>query len=254
MIKDLRHSKIMKHLDLHHKAKIGELAKLLDVSEETIRKDLIELEKRDLIERTRGGAVVKDYRFMGISNSQKKNMLKDEKSFMAKIGSRLVSSKMRVFLDNSTSCVELARELLRKRKYISIITNSLEIANLVALSNNIELFLLAGKYTRHSNSFLGPMTLENINSFKADISFVSFATISPSMGFGDNNFDNLYLRKHMIKSSKKAFAIMDHTKFCDDSAKVFTKIQGIDGLITDKDTSDEKLKFLKNIEVLKEIR
>lgn len=245
MIKDLRQSKIIKYLDLNQKAKVEELSKLVKVSEETIRKDLIELENKDLIKRTRGGAFIKDNSFIGISNLEKKNLCKEEKIYMSKLALKFIQTKMTIFLDNSTTCIELARLILKKQLYVNIVSYSLEISNICACSDNINLYMLAGKYNKHTNSFVGAMTLDNIDKFMADIGFVSFATIDETMGFGDNNFDNLYLRKKIIRNSKKSFALMDHTKFFDKSAKVFEKINKVDGIITDYKTSDEKIKFLE---------
>lgn len=246
MLKDERQSKIMKYLDLNQVIKIKDISKKLGVSEETIRKDLIKLENLKLLDRTRGGAVVKDKENVGISNLAKNNLCKREKKYIANLAISYINTKNTIFLDNSTTCQELARLIYDRELYVNIVTNSLGVSNIVGLSDNINLYILAGKYNKHSNSFMGSMTIDNVDNFKADLAFVSFATVSYEWGFGDNNFENLVLRKKMLENAKKSFVLMDYTKFSDDSAKVFEKIKEIDAIITDNKTSCDKINLIEN--------
>lgn len=241
MFKEERHNKIIKELDRNQLINLKDIAKKINVSEETIRKDFIELENLNLLKRTRGGAVSTDENYLGVSNLVKKNLCKYEKQYIADLAVKYIHAKDTIFIDNSTTCIELAKTIVKNKLYVKIITNSLEIANIVGQSNNIDLFILAGKYNKHSNSFMGSLTIENIDNYKADVAFISFATINYDWGFGDNNFDNLILRKKIISRSNKSFALMDYTKFSDDTAKVFVDKEIVDLIITDKNINHETI-------------
>ncbi|MSS77873.1 DeoR/GlpR transcriptional regulator [Anaerococcus sp. WCA-380-WT-2B] len=254
MLKEERHNKIIKELDRNHLLNLKEFAKKINVSEETIRKDFIALENLNVLKRTRGGAVSTDEKYFGISNLVKKNLCKKEKQYIGKLAIKYIHTKDTIFVDNSTTCIELAKLIVEKKLCVRIITNSMEIANIVCQSNNIELFILAGKYSKHSNSFMGALTMNNIENYKSDIAFVSFATINHDLGFGDNNFDNLLLRSKMISRSDRSIALMDYTKFSDDTAKFFCETKLVDMIITDQNISDDIFrKFKKSgIRIIKE--
>lgn len=239
MIKIERHSQIIRYLETHNVLSIAEIAEMLECSEETIRKDLIELEKQNRLKRTRGGAYLENIYDRGFGNYIKKELMKDEKNYIAIMAMKRIKAKDLIIMDSSTTCVELAKNLIDKKIYVSVITNSLEIANLCSTSENINLIAIGGEFHNKTNSFIGHQTLDMIKTYRADIAFVSFTTIDMEFGLGENNIENLKIRKTMLKHSKNKILLMDHTKFTDESAVIFTEIEGIDTIITDQEPSKE---------------
>ncbi|WP_455258602.1 DeoR/GlpR family DNA-binding transcription regulator [Peptoniphilus asaccharolyticus] len=246
MIKIERHSQIIKYLETHNILSVAEIAEILKCSEETIRKDLIELESQNRLRRTRGGAYLENIYDRGFGNYIKKELMKDEKNYIANMAMKFINAKDLIIMDSSTTCVELAKKLIDKKIYVTVITNSLEIANLCSTSENINLISIGGEFQNKTNSFIGYQTIDLLKTYRADISFVSFPTIDMEFGLGENNIENLKIRKTMLKHSKNKILLMDHTKFTDESAVIFTEIEDIDLLITDKELSEEWRNLLLN--------
>lgn len=245
MIKLERHNRILKSLNDTGTISISEMTKELKCSEETIRKDLVELEKIGKLVRIHGGAYLADVYDKGFPISLKKTLLKEEKIYMSNIALEFIKENMLITLDSSTTCLELAKKILDLKINVSIITNSLEIANICSLSNKITLFLAGGILKTNSNSFIGHSVLDYLNYFVSDISFVSFPCINPEFGLGDNTMEDLKIRDTMLKRSKLRILLADHTKLEDVSATVFSKTLNIDTVITDKKINKKWNEFFK---------
>lgn len=251
MLKIERQSNIIKYLETNQILSVQKIAEKLKCSEETIRKDLIELECQDKLTRTRGGAFLKTNYEHGFSNSIKQELLKKEKNYIANLALKHIKTKDLIMLDSSTTCIELARVISNKEVYVKIMTNSLDVANICSNSKNIDLILIGGEFHRNTNSFVGYHTTELLDMYTSDVSFVSFPTIDLGRGLGDNNLQNLMIRKTMLKNCKKSILLMDHTKFCDESAIIFSDIDNYNYIITDKIITDDWEKYMKakNIKV-----
>ncbi|WBW49553.1 DeoR/GlpR family DNA-binding transcription regulator [Peptoniphilus equinus] len=249
MLKIQRHSEILKYLESHSVLKINDIAAVLGCSEETVRKDLIELEHRDELTRTRGGAYLKNAFEKGIGNDIKQNLLVDEKKYIAGLAFKHILAKKIIVLDSSTTCVELAKYIVTKDIYVSIITNSLSIATICSASDKINLILIGGNYNKKTHSFYGYSALEQLKLYGADLCFLSFTSIHQVRGLGDNSLDGFYFRKACLDIAKTKILVMDHTKFNDDTAIVYGPIGKLDIVITDKKLNGEWLEFFNLADV-----
>lgn len=244
MIKIQRHNKILEILDILKSVSISKLSKDFNCSEETIRKDLKELELEGKLIKTHGGAYIEDINNKGMPHDMRETLLKDEKMYMADFAIKYIKNNSTLSVDSSTTCIEIVKKLLITDLNLTIFTNSLHIANLCINSKNIKIILLPGKLNK--NKYLsGYYTTEFLDFIKTDISLVSFPTIDLEQGFGDNTVDELNIRKKLLKNSRKSIVLFDHTKFLDKSSIFFTKIENIDILITDKKPQIEWINFLE---------
>lgn len=164
---------------------------------------------------------------------------------MSDIAKEYIKENMLVTLDSSTTCLELAKKIVDLKMSVSIITNSLEIANVCSTSDKITLFLAGGILKTNSNSFIGHSVMDYLNYFVSDISFVSFPCIDMEFGLGDNTMEDLKIRTTMLKRSKNRILLLDHTKLAEASATVFSKNLNIDTIITDKKINKKWNEFFK---------
>lgn len=245
MIKLERHKRIIKTLNENGTISIAETTKELKCSEETIRKDIIELEKQGKLIRIHGGAYLADVYDKSLPTNLKKTLLKEEKMYMSDIAKEYIKENMLVTLDSSTTCLELAKKIVDLKMSVSIITNSLEIANVCSTSDKITLFLAGGILKTNSNSFIGHSVMDYLNYFVSDISFVSFPCIDMEFGLGDNTMEDLKIRTTMLRRSKNRILLLDHTKLAEASATVFSKNLNIDTIITDKKINKKWNEFFK---------
>lgn len=245
MIKLERQNRILRALNDNGTISISEVAKELKCSEETIRKDLVELEKLGKLVRIHGGAYLADVYDKGFPISLKKTLLKEEKIHISNIAKDYIKENMLITLDSSTTCLELAKKIMDLKINVSVITNSLEIANICSMSNKITLFLAGGILKNNSNSFIGHSVLDYLNFFVSDIAFVSYPCINFEFGLGDNTMEDLKIRDAMLKRAKLRILLVDHTKLEDVSATVFSKNLNIDTVITDRKINKKWNEFFK---------
>lgn len=245
MLKLERHKRILKYLNDTGTISISDVTKEFNCSEETIRKDLVELENLGKLIRIHGGACIQDIYDKGFPNSLKKTLLKDEKIYMSTLALEYIRENMIISLDSSTTCLELAKKILDSKINVTILTNSLDIANICSFSNKIKIFLAGGMLKNSSNSFIGHTVIDFLNYFVSDISFVSFPCMDIDFGFGDNTMEGLKIRSTLLNRSKLKILLLDHTKLEDNNATVFTKKLKIDTIITDKKINKKWNEFFK---------
>ncbi len=249
MIKVERQNRILKYLEINKTLSISTIAEDLGCSEETIRKDLIELEKDSKLVRTHGGAYTENKYDRGFSFEMRETLLKKEKEYMSKIALEYIKSRNSVMLDDSTTCIELMKKIIESDMSVTVITNSLQIANLCTLSKNIKLISIGGKLNRINKSFIGYNATEMISTYNADISFLSYPEINMEFGLGDNSLDELKFRDAMKIHSKKTVLLMDHTKFEGHDSVVFSKMHKVDIIITDKKPNNDWIDYFNTAKI-----
>ncbi len=220
---------------------INNLTGLFECSPETIRRDLIELENEGRLKRTFGGAYVADKHIKGVPIALRSTMLTEEKKYMSKIAITMIQNADIIFLDPSSTCVELAKTLIESQKAVTIITNSITISTLLSSTNNpsIRLIGLGGEFQKKTSAFSGTITLNAIKNFAATKAFISAPYISPNFGLTDNDIESAYIRKTMIEQAKQTISLMDHTKFDNTSDVIIKDLSCLHTLITDKEVSPQ---------------
>ncbi len=216
---------------------ISNLTGLFDCSPETIRRDLIELENEGRLKRTFGGAYLADKHIKGVPIALRSTMLTEEKQHMAMLALRAIQDSDIIFLDPSSTCVELAKAIVDSQKTVTIITNSITIATLVSSVHNpsIRLISLGGEFRKKTAAFSGPITLHAIKNFTTTKAFISCPFVSIDFGLTDNDIDSAYIRKAMIEHAKQTILLMDHTKFDETSDVVIKDLSCAHVIITDKE-------------------
>jgi len=239
MLKIERQNYILTEIKKNGAVLVTDISLHLDVSTETIRRDLKEMEAQGKLIRMFGGAYIQDDHDKGVPNVLKENFFRKEKTSMAKLAFKYIKQDDVIFLDSSTTCLFIAKEILCKEMSITIITNSNRICNLVENSHNNKVILLGGCYKKKSDEFTGPATIDNIERYMADLYFISCATFDSKFGYYDNTESGASIRKSMIKHSKKTIAVLDHTKFNSKADYRICDCNGIGDIITDVKPSDE---------------
>ncbi len=240
MLKIERQKRIEENLRTYGSILISTMSQQLNCSEETIRRDLKEMESANKLKRIHGGAYLPDADDKGVPIYLRETFLPEEKRKLATytIDNFIVDNDT-IMLDCSTTCLSIAENILKSNKKVTIITNSLRIFNLFSQqSSNVKLQALGGSFRRHSNSFYGAQTLEMIGHYLADKYFISCPAIDIRYGLLDNNLNESYIRKACIDHSRKHYLIADHTKFYDTADYIIDGLQNIDTIVTTKKLSN----------------
>lgn len=252
MLKIERQEQIMDMLKIRGTVLVTELSEHFKCSDETIRRDLKELEDSNLLTRTHGGAFLFDKHDKSYPSEIRRILLHEEKSKMSKEAIKLIKENDFLFLDSSTTCLKLAEWIIDSKLSVTILTNSLSILNLCSEKRSeIDIVLLGGRLRKNNFSTVGVEGINQIKSYYADKAFISTPKISIEFGLTDNNINEAEIRKLMIERSKMSILLMDHTKFKDDGNYTVSDLENIDLIISDMKFDNKWKKFLKDKKNLK---
>lgn len=231
--------------------KVTELAEIFEVSESTIRRDLQEMEGDSLLKRTHGGAVVLQRRGFEPSFKEKKEEYSGDKEKIGEIASKLIEDGDTIILDSGTTTLEIAKRIRDKK--ITVITNSMDIAEELHDIDNIELILTGGSVRGNTRAMVGHMAEDTLKNFKADMAFIGTNGISVEDGVTTPNHIEAMIKKQMINSANKVYVVCDATKFNQVSFAVIYPLRGISAVITAGEIDEETIAAFNDegVEIIK---
>ncbi len=221
-----------------------------DASEATIRRDISYLEDQKRIIRRRGEvfAIKKEKES---AFTQREHLNQEAKQKIAQIAASLIDDYDTIILDAGTTTLEIAR-LLTHRTDLTILTNSLPVANTIAPSN-ISLSLAGGHLFSQNMSTQGPDAEAFFKKVEVGKTFIGASGVRKLVGLETLNPFEAEIKKLMVKAAKKVYGVIDSSKFETAGINVFCDFSDLDYIITDKPITDEQtLQLLKkhHVEVL----
>lgn len=214
---------------------VPSLSEALNCSEETIRRDLREMEAAGKLVRTHGGAYLVEKYDKGYPIELRKSYMQHTKERMADVAIREIQGNDMVMLDSSTTCLAIAEAILTRQMNVTLITNSLAICNLFSDANtNISVVGIGGVFRRRTSSFADPNTVEALRHYYADKAFISCPKLSVEFGLSDNHISEANVRRQMLKSAQTKILVVDHTKFEGTANHLFDGLESVDTIITDQ--------------------
>lgn len=223
---------------------VNELSSLFGVSEETIRRDLKELESEHRISRVYGGAYLGNTVSQDVPYNLRRDTLKKEKDLIAQAAFQFINSGDTVFLDPSTTSLAIA-QLMKKKKNTTVITNALYIANALADSESARIICTGGEMDKQRQTFTGCATLEMLESYYADIAFVSCTGVNFTSGLTDSSETQARIRNMMLKHAQKKILIADYTKFGKTTLSQIAPLSDINCVICDSKLSEDWRKYFE---------
>lgn len=234
---------IIEYLKEKQSATLDELCKAFDVSINTIRRDINELEEQGAINKVYGGVILcKNDETIPITIRQDKDV--NEKEKIGKYAGNMVDDNDIIIIDSGSTTVHMVK-YLKDKKNITIITNSINVVNESAKLNNINLVIVGGDYLRETNSMVGLDAINVIKKLNAKTAFIATTGISLQRGLSNSSMLEAEIKRSMIKSADKLVLLADHSKFELVSLVTFAELNEINYIITDKDIKTEYSKFFK---------
>jgi len=228
-----RQDKIVKYIEKVEKATIEDIMSLLKISRSTVRRYLIDLERKNLIIRTRGGALKKKYFKYEFSLNEKKDLNLDKKKKIAQIAKRFINEGDIIYISGGTTTLELAK-ILFDIKDLIVFTNAINILLELANNSGIEIKLVGGDFRKKTFSMVGQEAINYLDRYNFDKAFVGVNGISVSEGFTTPNELEAIVDGEVIKRSKESFILADETKFGAVAFSNICKIEDVDYIITNK--------------------
>ncbi|TXN35198.1 DeoR/GlpR transcriptional regulator [Flagellimonas hymeniacidonis] len=245
MLKEERHQVILNEVRIHNKVLLTDIAELLKVSPDTVRRDIKELHDANKLKRVHGGAISLGFNHYNYANREIYSL--EKKSKIAEKGISLLKEGQVVLLSGGTTNLELAR-LIPPYLKITCFTPSLPIAVQLLPKPNIEIIFIGGRINKDSQITIGGGPLAALSELKADICFLGVNSIHPSDGVTEFDWEIVQLKKAMIKASKKVVVPSISEKINSAQRYKICDVDAIDLLITELDKKDPLLQsYGKNI-------
>lgn len=223
---------------------VTELAKEFSVTEETIRRDLKQLESDGFLTRTYGGAFIQDGVENNVDLSIRETTFLKSKQAIAACCRQLIHNGDSIFLDSSTTTLAIAKAITDMR--LTVVTNSLMVINELCDCPNIHLICIGGNYTPRDRAFNGLNTQASLESFYLDKTFMSCRSLSMEHGITDSLESVASVRQVLVGRSKEIYLVADFSKFDKTSFIYITDFDKITGLVTDRKLDAHWRDFLKS--------
>ena len=238
MFKKQRHEVILDYLKKHRFARVADLAALVDASEITIRRDIIELDKENKLTKVYGGAKIHVLFSDDISYSERSIENLEVKNKIAEAASHYVKDNMKVYLDAGSSVFCLIPYL--EDKNIEVFTHGIHHVEALA-KLNIKTHVIGGEIKASTLALVGSTTIMSLSQFRFDICFMGANAIDHKQGFMTPDISEAMVKRKVIEQSDLAIVLADNSKFDASSNVVFWEKKIT--VLTDQKVDDLYKKF-----------
>jgi DeoR/GlpR family transcriptional regulator of sugar metabolism len=243
MLKEERQNFIIKQINLHNKVLSSDLSVKLNVSEDTIRRDLNELSKSAVIKKVHGGAMSKSFSHLPLKID---TYAKEAKMQLAKKALTLIQDGMFVLLGGGTTVLEMAR-LVPKNLRCTFFTVSPIIAMELVEYTECEVILLGGRLLPNSYINTGSMIINQLADIHVDLCFLGTNGLSVENGLTDSDWEVVQVKKAMIRSANKIAIVSIAEKLNSIEKLKVCNVNAINFLITDLESTNKALAAYINV-------
>ena len=224
----------MRLLEQTEEVRVTDLSRDTGISEVTIRKDLTVLQNRNLLVRTRGGAMRKPVENQNEDTSiGKKRMFNfKEKERIGEEAVKLINEGDFIMIDSGTTTLEVARHL-DKFHHLHILTNAMNIATELMNYKRFDVVLLGGNVRINSHSTVGPLALSQLKNFSGYKLFLGVDSFSLDSGVSTPSLEEALLNQIMVQQAERVIAVFDSSKFNKRSFVHVADAHQLDCIITD---------------------
>jgi DeoR/GlpR family transcriptional regulator of sugar metabolism len=246
-----RHKRILSYLQVHRSARLTVLASELGVGPSTVRRDLKEMEDRGLLERVYGGAVLADKRSEEQPAMQRVVHNAEAKHAIGAAAANLVRDGSTIIITGGTT-TEAMVHCLRDKQGLTVITNALNIAALLAQHPHISTIVLGGWLRCSELSLLGHLTVQAMQELRADQIYHGTFSLDPDHGLAGSFMQEVETDRIMIAAARELIVLADHSKFERSGPVRLAPVERIATVVTDALASPAALAVLqaKGIQVI----
>lgn len=246
MLAQDRQDSILEELSQDGSVKVSKLTKMFQVSIETIRRDLEFLEKQGFLKRVYGGAVLKKNSVDKLNFSNRKNEFIEEKKEVAQIAARYVEEGQSIALSGGTTSIEIARELKKNFKNLTIITNSLLVTNELSDIDGFNVILTGGILNHKEYAFYGEISKNVLLNFMVDKAFIPVSGVSLTKGITEYMIEEVQIQRAMMEIAQEVIVLADSSKIDGISLVKIADLDEVNLVITDSNLDNKILdKYIK---------
>ena len=247
MLIEERQQLILDELSKNKRVIAAELSKSLNVSIDTIRRDLIILEENNLLKRTRGGAVSNDTVKITKPKYFTGRDIKDINPYydvIAEKACEYIKEAETIYIGGTNIDYLMIKYLPVNIKY-TVITNSIITADALRKFENIDVYIMPGKVRGHGN-VRDSLTLQFLQNIKIDLALVAGPCISSQFGLSNTSFEAALLQTAIMNSARETIWLIPNTKFGVESLSKIEDIKDISRIITDCEAVEDEVEKIRN--------
>ncbi|MDO5547485.1 MAG: DeoR/GlpR family DNA-binding transcription regulator [Eubacteriales bacterium] len=213
-------------------AGIDELCDVFQVSKNTIRRDLSELEERGHIAKVYGGVTAiqpEDVTPLPVRSG----INVDGKAHIGALAAQLVEDGDTIFLDSGSTTVCMLRHLT-ERHNVTVITHSLTAMNEAAKYDNLHLIALGGQFNSATSSFVGISALNSLTDLHISKAFMGATGVTVENGMSNTTFLEAEIKRSVVAHSSRVILMADHSKLGHEASISFCRLSNIVALVSDQ--------------------
>jgi DeoR family transcriptional regulator, fructose operon transcriptional repressor len=244
---EVRQRQILTLLQETGAIRIGELSQMLDVSDETVRRDLAVLQEQGLLTRTRGGALAESVR---LETSFQRRMRENgvEKQEIARIAAGYVEDGSTIIIDSGSTMAHLVSQLLSKRDLV-VITNGINHVEELLSNPSLTVVVTGGMVRRVTMGAAGPLAVEALSSLHADHTFLATHGFSAEAGMTYPSFEEVAVKRAMISAGAEVTLLADGTKCGRASMVKVAPLSELTRVITSPPISESERSKIRDLDV-----
>lgn len=215
--------------------RVDELSERFQVSEVTVRNDLVQLEKQGLVVRDRGGALAPSQtrELTSLLAVEKRAHLQTaEKQRIARAAAQLVSPGDTILMDAGTTVVEMAPHLAGISP-LTVVTNALNVVLEVSAKTDAHIIFLGGNFSRESSSTLGSLAERTLDELRVQKAFLGTQAFDLEHGLTDTTHEIAQIKRAMIRAARRAILLTDSSKLGRSGFIKVAPLNAVQTLITD---------------------
>jgi DeoR family fructose operon transcriptional repressor len=233
-----RHQQILERARSAGRVDVATLATELDVTPETIRRDLTALERHGLVRRVHGGAIPVERLGFEPGLAAREGVLAGEKERIAKAALDELPDAGAVILDAGTTTVRLA-ELLPNDRELTVVTHALPVATVLAPRANVTLHLVGGTVRGRTLAAVGSWALAALADIHADVAFLGTNGLSAEHGLTTPDLAEAAVKRALVAGARRTVVLADHTKLGRVDFAHVAPLAEVDTVITDSGAEPE---------------
>lgn len=241
MLKKERHAFIIKQINLHNKVLSADLSAQLQVSEDTIRRDLNNLAETGKIEKVHGGALSKSFHFPYQLNEV---YAQDKKKEIARKAVGLLSEGMVILTGGGTTMIEIAR-MIPDTLEATFFTISPLVALELSERRMLTVILIGGELSKNAHINMGAKTVSDLAEIKVDLCFLGANGIDLREGITDSDWEVVQIKKAMIRSARRLAIMSLGEKLGSVQKMKVCDLNVLEYLITDLKENDQAISAYK---------
>ncbi len=245
MLATERQNKILQLLKENKVVKIADIVEIFDVSYETVRRDIKNLEKNKLIRRVYGGILANEEEEVKSSEEEviSSDMDTYEKTIIGEKAASLVEEGDTILIGMGQTLWEVAKSV-KNKKNITVLTNSIYVINEL-IDSQVDLYILGGHINSRAKGAFGQVTCQSLKNYYVDKAFVGAGGITLEGGVTDWNAEATELVMAMVEQARQTILVAQSRKFGKKAFSATFDLSCVEAVVTDSDLSEEYITGLQ---------